>query len=792
MRRTLLFFLILFLINCDNSLKKEVNLIDFVPTNPLFLLKFQSIKKTNTEKFNKNFNLLINYKTDSISRRFSGYPLLISYHKIGKNKLQSIIFSKKQNSVFSKKVLDSIEYNGFIIKRRQVNNIDHFSSEKNGVYFESISKLLIENTLRNSNHMSVEKSTDLKRLYDISNSNMTIFISENFSQYFKNTNLNKIFNISQITDWMQFDIELNNNSMVLNGLGIIRDSIFKKINILKNTNPSISNINKVVPINFKYYERSAYEHDKYIRIVKNEKTIDELKKVSNDSLLYEVNEIGSILIGTEPILCYSFKKNPLLYDKILKNLNFENEYRNFKIYKFPKNLFNINKHLNKYSPLKLNYVTIIGNIMVLSENKKSLENIILNFNNKSTLEKSAKFAEANNNIPEKSNQLRVYNLEYFESKLFDEIKIKKEDYNFWISHFLIDKNFIYKTHSITKIKEQTEEPGPKILFNTKINNDIYLEPKWVKNYVTKEKELVLQDNKNIFYLLSNKGEIIWEKDLRSKIIGDVFQIDLYKNGRLQYVFNTESSFIILDKNGKEVKKIDHKSNVKVLGLSVFDYDKNKNYRFLICYDKSIKMLNSKMKIVKGFNKKTIKHKITNSPKHFRIGSKDFLVTNTDKKLYITDRRGNIRIKTTENLKVSGNEIFLNDNSFLIVDDDNNLIKIDLEGKISKKPLPLESKYLISANQNNKVYFSENTFTINNKNVIMKYGNYSEPKIFGDDFFQITNFDENKIYLFKSDGVTVSSFPLFGSSKADFTIDKDNKKMIAVIGEKNEILVYYFD
>ena len=79
---------------------------------------------------------------------------------------------------------------------------------------------------------------------------------------------------------------------------------------------------------------------------------------------------------------------------------------------------------------------------------------------------------------------------------------------------------------------------------------------------------MVQDNKNILYLISNEGEIIWEKDLKSKIIGDIFQIDLYKNGRLQYAFNTEKSLMILDKNGKEVKKVDHKKNVKVLGIEI--------------------------------------------------------------------------------------------------------------------------------------------------------------------------------------------------------------------------------
>jgi len=169
-----------------------------------------------------------------------------------------------------------------------------------------------------------------------------------------------------------------------------------------------------------------------------------------------------------------------------------------------------------------------------------------------------------------------------------------------------------------------------------------------------------------------------------------------------------------------------------------------------------------------------------------------LVFNTEKKLYITDRRGNSRIKIPENLNIFGNEIFMNKNSFFTVDNNNNLIKIDLNGKISKKPLPLKSKYLFSANNDNTVYISENTLSINEKNIQMKYGKYSKPKIFLDDLIQVTNIDENKVYLFKKDGALISYFPIFGSSIADITNDLYSKKMIAVLGDKNEILVYSLD
>ena len=155
------------------------------------------------------------------------------------------------------------------------------------------------------------------------------------------------------------------------------------------------------------------------------------------------------------------------------------------------------------------------------------------------------------------------------------------------------------------------------------------------------------------------SKIIWKENIDSRIIGEIYQVDLYKNGRLQYAFNTENNFQIIDKNGNLVKKIKNKNR---LGLTVFDYDKVKNYRFLL-FDKEIKILDSKMKNVKGFNKKNIKGIQRKNPKHFRIGNKDYLIFNVNNKLKITDRRGNIRIKN--DLNNIENEIFLNQNNIRI-------------------------------------------------------------------------------------------------------------------------------
>jgi hypothetical protein len=66
---------------------------------------------------------------------------------------------------------------------------------------------------------------------------------------------------------------------------------------------------------------------------------------------------------------------------------------------------------------------MIENILLLSNDKNSIENIILNYINNTTLEKSINFLNSYYNIPENGNLLKVYNIEKFDSLLFKKNKL---------------------------------------------------------------------------------------------------------------------------------------------------------------------------------------------------------------------------------------------------------------------------------------------------------------------------------------------------------------------------------
>ena len=120
---------------------------------------------------------------------------------------------------------------------------------------------------------------------------------------------------------------------------------------------------------------------------------------------------------------------------------------------------------------------------------------------------------------------------------------------------------------------------------------------------------------------------------------------------------------------------------------------------------------------------------------------------------------------------------------------NDLVTIDLNGNTEITPLPLESEYSFVSNQNNLIHISENIMTINDINFELKFGNYTNPKLFFDEIVSITDLDLKKIYLFNSDGSLLENFPIYGSSVIDMSTKKNKSKLLVTRGEKNEILVY---
>ena len=272
--------------------------------------------------------------------------------------------------------------------------------------------------------------------------------------------------------------------------------------------------------------------------------------------------------------------------------------------------------------------------------------------------------------------------------------------------------------------------------------------------------IIFQDLDNELILTNLNGNKIWSKKFESSIISDIYQIDMYKNGRLQFVFLTYEYLYIVDVKGNIVKKTANKENTSKKYLSVFDYDKNKNYRLVVQEGKTVSMYDSKLSVVKGYKATRSKKTIANKMDHIRILNKDFLIQYyEDKTFTIYDRRGRERIKLPKELKYQST-VFKHNNKLILQGEDNEIVRIDISGEISYQPyneniIGLVSKQdILAIHTDSKIIVNQNEFNI-------PYGNYTTPKIH-QNYISILNLDTKELYLF-SENKKIERFPIFSSN-----------------------------
>ena len=172
-------------------------------------------------------------------------------------------------------------------------------------------------------------------------------------------------------------------------------------------------------------------------------------------------------------------------------------------------------------------------------------------------------------------------------------------------------------------------------------------PFLVKNHRSGANNVVLQDENFKLYWLNEKGEVQWTKDLGEAVAGEISQVDLFKNNKFQLLFATTGRLQCIDLLGRDVDgfPVALKEATR-LGATVIDYDKNRNYRFLVPAGSNLYNYASDGQLVKGWKTDAASGTLTQSPMLFQKGGKDYIITATNTQAFVLNRRGESRIKTT--------------------------------------------------------------------------------------------------------------------------------------------------
>ena len=256
--------------------------------------------------------------------------------------------------------------------------------------------------------------------------------------------------------------------------------------------------------------------------------------------------------------------------------------------------------------------------------------------------------------PEITNE--VSNVKSEELKHSEELAVKNEDKGEMLNNKSEQKNEEETTPNSTLFPNGHQHVLTPNLINTpawstNLDAPAIINPQIVKNHYNGEDEIFIQDENNQIYLISNSGKILWKKSIDGSIIGNVYQVDMLKNNKLQMAFVTENKLYIVDRNGNNLKNYPKTLSKKaIVGLSVFDYDKNKNYRFMIpTAEADVLLLNMQGEMPSDWNF-TSTADITTPLQYFNIKGKDYIVTANSENALIVNRRGENRVTPKDDTK----------------------------------------------------------------------------------------------------------------------------------------------
>jgi hypothetical protein len=377
--------------------------------------------------------------------------------------------------------------------------------------------------------------------------------------------------------------------------------------------------------------------------------------------------------------------------------------------------------------------------------------------------------------------------------------------------FTASNGMIYNTLSLNFKEQVREETGTE--WETLLDTAACIKPFFFTNHNTGAKEIFIQDYKNSAYLINAAGRVLWKVALSEKIIGNVFMIDYYKNGKYQLLFSGKNNLHLLDRNGNYVERYPVKLRSPGSGpLALFDYDNNKDYRLIIPgEDKLIYAYDISGNVVKGWKPFRTNGVVRSEAKFFRISGKDYLIASDENTIYFLDRTGNVKLRLKDPVtRARGSEIrFIqgSDPELVLSAPDGALQFVSFDGTVRKTTFKkFSGDHSFDFFDVNGDGFGEYLFIDSgilylynhNKSEIFTR-NFNSDELEGPIYFvfsaserEIGVFDNRKklIYLIDKNGNTMDGFPLRGASM--FSIGKLSEKsgFHLIVGGDDNFLYNY--
>jgi hypothetical protein len=808
--------LVVILVSCKKEFQSTSNLDQFIPSNSAYILQtdqFQAfLEKIDGSSFFQENAFLLNPELKeqliNLAQLTNPQQSLICFSNRENNKYDYTFISKDQplqlktDSIKNISV-ETFQIKDFEIKKYITEDITTYTTLINGIFLASNSKSKLEALITKPESRLSPSEIFQKAQIAADRSKTSLIINHSaFDTTYIKTFPQTSLPLTSLADWSVLDLEIGSEKILINGIAVSDEKSERLLKIFNKVGNQKNELAQITPSSSTGFYSFTYANFEKLQQNLNVFRGDSLH-ASENNLLYFTREAGMIFSQNQNVVALTATDPELAKASLLSSQTSVTEYRGITIYKNSEEL-HFSDYLNPLvTELDLKYYGFLDQFIIFSETTEALEEIILNYQNNTTLEKQESYQSALSNLAGASSLLFVANTSGFKSELSeivapefkDEIgKLNLENYPIAALQFVQDDDFAH-IHGVLITTENVVKEEIRQSAAIKLIADVATNPVLLKSHLRNQLEIIVQDEKNMLYLFSTSGKLIWKKQLGGRILGKIEQVDLFKNGNLQMAFSTQNSLQIIDRTGKTVKPfpLDFKDEI-TKPLAVLDYDNNLTYRFVITQGEEIIMYDRKGKTVSGFNFKKAVSEILQSPKHIRIRNKDYIVIpESNGKLNILSRQGNSRVSVKEKIDFSENDWFLNKNQFVSTTSDGKLIRVDEQGKIKKEDLTAGNNLFLDASENTLVTLSENILSIDDRVITLDFGLYTAPKIFevkGKMYISVTDTQANRVYVFDEKAELLPNFPVYGTSAIDInSVGTGTNLEFVVKGEKNTILVY---
>lgn len=791
------------------------------------------------------------FSQDSLNRFFDDRPTLITLAPSGANKFD-LLFATTASPQWQQTLLNKLKQHytlsSFTYSQQQIFEISasekFFFCSTNGLWLASNSRALLEESIRQiiSGYSLLQEPTFAK-LHNTANKKEQANLYLNLQEI--NPWLNHLFPqgktafLKNLGQWVELDLELFNKELLLSGICLSPTPNNWFLQAFKGQDPQQPLNASILPSNFSnvvsyQFENAEQWHRNYATIVaangQETRILDfktQLKNSfdvnSDEALLYWVdNEVGVFQTtggsaeGQTPFafLKYRDKEEATNALETLAEESFIEGYRGVIIKKLAVNNPHYPYFGSLFSGFGKPYYFEFGGFILFSPNLAAIKGVINDYLSENTLINQESFEEFSKMLSSKAHvsacaaspaflEIVKKALPEKNQKAFTRQLPHFNNFNFAAAQMVIESEAaytnIYVKHNPPK-QEKVSRQWSAVLEAPAINA-----PQFVLNHNNRKFEILVQDSNYKLYLIDRNGKILWTKVLDGPILGTATQIDVFKNNKLQLVFNTNSSVYLLDRLGRDVENFPLKlKETATAPMAVFDYANSRNYRLLIPCGKQLLNYGVDGKAISGWKHKAAEANLINKPQHFSVQKKDIITTyDTEGNVYFLARDGKLRFPMQE-IEGLDSKLYLKagnsleKSSLLSADKDGKLVSIAPNGGHERvwldQEYPMEhfayfdERYVYSSEENLVNKSSEKPWRVSMKDNIS-----TPPKlmIFRRNFYAAAYSKEaEQIGLYNKTGELVEGFPVFAQGPFDMgSLNQNGTINLVTVMEDGTVVCY---